>query len=232
MTMAGQDGVGVVVPDLAIGHGIPPIAPYEMPVVDLAGGGASWRPRADRTALLIHDMQHYFLAPFVRTASPARELIRNARLLRDACTARGVPVAYTAQPGGMSRAERGLLADFWGAGMSAAPEHRRIVDELHPGERDVVFTKWRYSAFHRSGLLSFLRREGRDQLLICGVFAHVGCLMSAQDAFANDIEPFLIADATADFSAQHHASALEYAAARCAAVQSTATVLAELDASS
>lgn len=127
-----------------------------------------------------------------------------------------MPVAYTAQPGGMTTEQRGLLLDFWGPGMRMDPVDREVVESLAPAPGDWLLTKWRYSAFFRSDLLQRMREEGRDQLILCGVYAHVGVLMTAVDAFTNDIRPFLVADAVADFSAAHHRLALEYAAARCA----------------
>ena len=57
-----------------------------------------------------------------------------------------------------------------------------------------------------------MRGHGRDQLVICGVYAHVGILMTAHEGFSNDIQTFLVADAIADFSADFHRMALEYAA--------------------
>ncbi|MER0578093.1 isochorismatase family protein, partial [Pseudomonas aeruginosa] len=66
---------------------------------------------------------------------------------------------------------------------------------------------------------------GRDQLVLCGVYAHVGVLISTVDAYSNDIQPFLVADAIADFSEAHHRMALEYAASRCAMVVTTDEVL-------
>ncbi|OAR23647.1 isochorismatase [Streptomyces sp. ERV7] len=209
--------------------GLPSIDPYPMPSEgDLPANTATWTVDPDRAVLLVHDMQRYFLRPFPADQSPGGALVRNAALLRESCAAAGIPVAYTAQPGGMSEQERGLLKDFWGPGMRVAPEDRQVVDELEPGADDWVFTKWRYSAFFKSDLLERMRAAGRDQLVICGVYAHVGVLMSAVEAFTNDIQPFLVADAVADFSEQYHRMALNYAAERCAVVTTTKSVLAEL----
>ena len=208
---------------------VPGIAPYPMPAEDaLPTGVAPWRPDPRRAALLVHDMQRYFVAPFPAGEQPARALLAHTARLVRRCRALGVPVVYTAQPGDMTREQRGLLRDIWGPGMRTSPEHQRIVDEVAPDADSMVFTKWRYSAFHNNGLLEHLRTHRRDQLVICGVYAHVGCLMTAVDAFTHDIETFLVADAVADFSAAHHHSALEYAAANCAVVLSTDAVLNHL----
>ena len=129
-----------------------------------------------------------------------------------------MPVAYTAQPGSMTELQRGLLRDFWGPGMAAVPADREIVPELTPLPEDWRLAKWRYSAFFGSDLLQRMRAEGRDQLLLCGVYAHVGVLSTALDAFAHDIQPFLVADALGDFSAADHRMALDYAARRCGSV--------------
>ncbi|MEU8761308.1 isochorismatase family protein [Streptomyces sp. NPDC048659] len=209
--------------------GIPPIEPYALPTADeLPGNTARWSADPDRAVLLVHDMQRYFLRPF---PAPLREpLVRNAALLRERAVATGMPVAYTAQPGGMDDGQRGLLKDFWGPGMRVDPADREVVEPLAPGPDDEVFTKWRYSAFFRSGLLEWMRERGRDQLVVCGVYAHVGVLMTAVEAFTNDIQPFFVADAVADFSAAYHRQALVYAAERCAVVATTGDVLAQLGA--
>lgn len=208
---------------------IPALDPYPMPTEpNLPANQVDWRADPARAVLLLHDMQRYFLAPFAQDESPFTELIKNARRIRDRAAELGVPVVYSAQPGGMDREQRGLLRDFWGPGMSKQEDEVAIVDDLRPAEGDLVLTKWRYSAFARSELAEVLRRSGRDQLIVCGVYAHVGCLMTAVDAFTMDIEPFLVADAVADFSADHHRLALEYAAGRCAAVVSSDQVLAAL----
>ncbi|MGW1494379.1 isochorismatase family protein [Streptomyces sp. NPDC002402] len=208
---------------------IAPIDSYPMPrPVDLPANTATWTVDTRRAVLLVHDMQHYFLAPFAGGRQPLTDLIAHTSALRDSCEERGVPVVYTAQPGGMTHEERGLLQDFWGPGMSAAPEDRGIPEAVAPGERDTVLTKWRASAFHRTGLLDLMSAQGRDQLIICGIYAHVGILLTACDAFAHNIQPFVVADAIADFTLEFHRMALQYAATRCAMTLPTATVLQAL----
>jgi isochorismate hydrolase len=204
---------------------IPEIAPYPMPVPGtLPSNTVDWRLDPTRAVLLVHDMQHYFLRFLPADTAPLTELVDNIAVIRERCRGAGVPVAYTAQAG-MTREQRGLLRDFWGPGMSAAAEHRDVADAIAPDRDDWVFTKWRYSAFHRTELLARMRSAGRDQLICCGVYAHVGLLATTVDALSLDIRAFLVADAVADFSAAHHRFALDYAARLSAMVLSTGAVL-------
>jgi isochorismate hydrolase len=205
--------------------GIPAITPYPMPVeADLPASTVPWTLRPRRAVLLVHDMQRYFLRPFA--AAQRHELTTNAALLRRACGRLGAPVAFTAQPGGMTAEQRGLLADFWGAGMRADDSDRGIVTELAPAPGDWLLTKWRYSAFVHTDLLERMRAAGRDQLVVCGIYAHIGVLQTAVDAFTHGIRPFLVADAVADFSAFEHARTLAYAAECCAVVTTTRALTA------
>lgn len=210
--------------------GIPAIPPYPMPnEADLPGNLVRWTPDPERTVLLVHDMQRFFLRPFATAHRPRETLVANCARLRERCAEVGVQVAYTAQPGGMTAEQRGLLKDFWGSGMSVSPEDREVIDELAPAPGDWTFTKWRYSAFHHTDLLERMRASGRDQLIVCGVYAHVGVLMTAVDAFTNDIRVFLPADATADFTPGFHRLALDYTAQRCGAVTMTDSLVDSLD---
>ncbi|WP_174545961.1 isochorismatase family protein [Nocardiopsis dassonvillei] len=205
--------------------GIPVIEPYALPAAgDLPENTAQWVPDPSRAVLLVHDMQRFFLKPFPEQVRD--ELVGNIALLRERGARLGVPVGYTAQPGSMSDEQRGLLKDFWGPGMRRSPEDRLVVDELAPSPDDWMFTKLRYSAFHKSDLLERMRAAGRDQLVVCGVYAHVGVLMTAVEAYTNDIQTFLVADAVADFNADYHRMAVRYAAERCAVVLPTKEVFA------
>ncbi len=208
---------------------IPPIAAYPLPTeADLVPSRATWRLDPRRAALLIHDMQRYFVDFFPAGEAPMTDVVRNIAAIRTAADAAGVPVLYTAQPGGMTREQRGLLHDLWGPGMDTDPRHRDIVPQLAPRPTDTVLAKWRYSAFARTELETTLREAGRDQLVVCGIYAHVGCLMTVCDAFTRDIQPFLVADAVADFTREDHLMALDYAAKRCAVTACTDGVVAGL----
>lgn len=207
--------------------GIPEIVPYPMPV-DLPANTARWTVDPRRAVLLVHDMQRFFLRPFGGRA-PVTDLVANAARLRRTAASLGIPVAYTAQPGGMTVAQRGLLKDFWGPGMTPSSADREVVAPVAPADGDWLLTKWRYSAFFNTELRARMWRAGRDQLVICGVYAHVGVLMSAVEAFTYDIQPFLVADAVADFSEAEHRLALDYVAGRCGVVTTTDDVLAQLD---
>lgn len=192
---------------------LPKIGSYNLPdPALLPRPRGPWRLVRERAALLVHDMQNYFLRIYEPGASPLVPLVRNIALLTAAARRAGVPVFYTAQDGNQDRRDRGLQADLWGPGMSAAPEHRDIVAGLEPQPGDFVLTKHRYSAFHRSNLEHLLRVRGRDQLVICGVYAHIGCLATATDAFMRDVEAYVVGDAMADFSRAQHEETLAYVA--------------------
>ncbi len=208
---------------------IPRVATYPMPR-ELPHSRVDWAFEPSRAALLVHDMQDYFLDFYDRSAAPIPELLANTRRLLAAARAAGVPVFYSAQPPEQSASERGLLTAMWGPGLTAQPAGAAICAELAPAEGDVVLTKWRYSAFQRSDFETRLREAGRDQLVVCGVYAHIGCLMSACEAFMKDIEPFIVADALADFSADEHRMALHYVAQRCGRAVTTEALLSAMPA--
>lgn len=208
---------------------IPAITPYAMPVEsELPKNKVSWKVDPSRSVLLVHDMQQYFLDYYTVTESPITELISHIQSIKSRCVELGIPVVYTAQPGNQNSEDRALLTDFWGPGLDDDINQTKVVDEVAPSEDDIVLTKWRYSAFKRTNLLEMMKEQGRDQLIICGVYAHIGCLLTASEAFMLDIKPFLVSDAVADFSLEEHKMAIKYAAERCAVTTSTSQLLEQL----
>jgi isochorismate hydrolase len=208
---------------------IPRIEHYEAPTeVELTRAPLPWALRPNTAALLVHDMQNYFLSPY-ESRSFVAKMVGNIESMRRKCRALEIPIFYTAQQGGQSKSNRGLLMDFWGAGMPPESEAEAIVKELEPiSGKDEVLVKHRYSAFAKSDFLDRLRKRRRSQLIICGVYAHIGCQATATDAFMSDIEPFFVSDALGDFSLERHEMALRYVAHCTGKVTSTERLLAEL----
>lgn len=186
-----------------------------------------WQIDPSRAVLLIHDMQQYFLDFYGKASDTVDELLETVSQLKTWCRGSGIPCVYTAQPGGQNPEDRALLSDFWGEGLANHPDLIRIVPQLSPEPEDRVFTKWRYSAFKKNDFQAWLVEQEKDQLLICGVYGHIGILTTALDAFMLDIKPFVIADAIADFTAQDHEMALDYIAKRCGVVTDTSELMSK-----
>lgn len=205
---------------------LPETVRYPLPTAaELPAPSVDWRPDPARSALLVHDLQHHFLRPFDRAAEPLSTALPAAAALVRAAREHGIPVFYTAQPAHQTPEQRGLLTDFWGEGIGADEQAARIVDEVAPADGDTVLTKWRYDAFARTDLAQRLTAAGRDQLVVVGVFTHIGVLATATRAFMDDVQAFVPADATADFSREDHDMALAYVAGRCGVVTTTDAVL-------
>lgn len=207
---------------------LPSIRPYPLPTADsLPANRVPWRVDPSRAVLLVHDLQNYFLDAFTPDASPVVELLRNVAWLKEWCGRLGVPVVYSAQPGGQTPQQRGLQQDFWGPGLPGGDERAvAVASEVAPGPGDVVLTKWKYSAFVRTDLEERLAAWGRDQLVIVGVYAHIGVQATACDAWMRDVQAFVVADAVADFGPREHRQALAWCAARAASVVTTGDLLA------
>lgn len=211
---------------------IPKLQGYALPTaLDLPENKVDWAFEPARAALLIHDMQEYFLNFWGDDSEMMDTVVANIAALRDFCKKNGIPVYYTAQPKEQSDEDRALLNDMWGPGLTRSPEQQRVIAALATDEADTVLVKWRYSAFHRSPLEQMLKESGRNQLIITGVYAHIGCMTTATDAFMRDIKPFFVADALADFSRDEHLMSLKYVAGRSGRVVMTDELLPSIPAS-
>ncbi|MBD0673783.1 isochorismatase family protein [Streptomyces sp. CBMA156] len=209
--------------------GLPRIPRYPLPAAEeLPANRVAWTVDPARAVLLVHDLQNHFLGAYDAGAAPVPELLGNVAALADAARAAGVPVVYSAQLGGQSPAERGLQQDFWGPGIPDDPRATAIADAVAPAPGDTVLTKWKYSAFVRTELERLLREQGRDQLVITGVYAHIGVQATACDAWMRDVQAFVVADAVADFGPEEHRGALAWVAGRCGMVDTARAVLGAL----
>jgi len=109
---------------------IPSIAPYSIPTLT-AKPAVNWALHADRAALLVHDMQNYFISAYTPDDEPASTMVTNIRELIARADEVGIPVLYTAQPPEQKEYRRGLLRELWGQGIQTDAE-ADIIPELAP----------------------------------------------------------------------------------------------------
>ncbi|MYU02575.1 isochorismatase family protein, partial [Streptomyces sp. SID8366] len=103
-----------------------------------------------------------------------------------------------------------------------------VVDVLRPEAGDTVLAAKRYSAFAGTRLRSRLKELGRDQVVVVGAAAHTDVMLTAADAWMQDLEAFVVADAVVDRTADDHTMAVRWLAATCATVILTESVRADL----
>lgn len=197
------------------------IFPYVMPTpAMLPDDTTGWTLDPERAALVVLNLQRRFVHVLAEEGAPVTELLANARRLVNAAHAAGVPVIHSVPAG-----ERGPATCVRRSGVPDDRDGEAFADQVEPRTGDAVLTARKHSAFARTRLEGRLRDLRRDQVVIAGLFARVGVLMTAADAWVQDLEPFVVADAVADASAGSHSFALEWVADTCGAVTSTDRVV-------
>jgi len=196
------------------------VAPYKQPRM---------RFRPEKAALLVIDMQNFFLSPEspTYTCSGAAVLPVVQKLVR-AFRQAGRPVVFTRHvhhPGGL---DAGIMEWWWeGMCLEGTPE-----SEIHPGlaprPGEKVVLKHRYSAFYNTDLETVLRCLEVEQLVITGVMTNLCCESTARDAYFRDYKVFFTADGTGTVSDEMHVASLLNLAFGFALVTSSDRLLARL----
>ncbi|WP_330284543.1 isochorismatase family protein [Streptomyces sp. NBC_00588] len=204
----------------------PPMFPYVMPTpAMLPSDRTGWSLDPARAALLVLNLQNRFVRAVEQQAAPVTELLANARRLVAGARRVGVPVIHSV-PAGERRADSGGPMPYARPdGPWAGAEAESFAAQVEPRAGDTVLTARKYSAFARTRLDGRLRELERDQVVILGLYARAGVLMTAGDAWAQDIEAFVVADAVADLSPGGHEFALEWVADTCGSVTATDRVM-------
>lgn len=189
-------------------------------------GGPQWDLLPERAALLVHDVLPYYLQ--VLPTSVGDSVIKQVRQLVTWACRQGVPVLASAPRPADDLAQRGLGGQLWGLGPNREQAGTSCLPEL--AAADVVWVAKRsYSAFFATDLAVELTRRRRDQLIVVGVFAAAGITATTFDALAHDVQPFVVVEATADYTRDRHAAALTHIATTTGRVLSAAAILREAE---
>lgn len=159
-----------------------------------------------QSALLILDMQSYFLDPRSHAYIPSAEAIVPCLLtLVKAYFENGLPVIFTQHIN--TREDAGSMATWWRDLISVEDPLSVIIPAFDFSNRYVI-RKNQYDAYYQTTLEDNLRRKGVTQVLISGVMTHLCCETTARSAFVRGFDVFFLIDGTATYNEDHHLATL------------------------
>jgi len=155
------------------------------------------------TALLVVDMQNYFLSPESHAYLPAGEsIIENLNEMIEFFDENDAPIVYTRTV--QEEGDEGVMDEWWDDIIREGPLAE--LDTRMKVKGDVI-TKPRYSSFHRTDLEE--RLDGVKNIVIGGVMTDICCATTARDAFVRDYRVLFLADGTATAAEITHVSTLK-----------------------
>ncbi len=162
--------------------------------------------RPERAALLVLDMQNYFLREGSHAFIPsAPAILPNIQTLIEAFRSRHRPVIFTRHVN--TDADAGMMSRWWRDLIRAGSADGEIVPALD-ASRGIVIPKAQYDAFHHTSLEDLLRGRGADQVVVTGVMTHLCCETTARSAFVRGFAVFFCADGTATYTEEAHRASL------------------------
>jgi isochorismate hydrolase len=168
--------------------------------------GSSQPLDIQEAALLILDMQRYFLEPDSHAYVPSGvTIIPILNKLIDSFRERNRPVIATQHINSLDDA--GMMDTWWSELITADHPQVEIHGELniHPDE---IVSKTQYNAFYKSKLHSLLEENHVSQLVICGVMTHLCCETTARSGFVKGYQIFFPIDSTATYNQNFHTATL------------------------
>jgi isochorismate hydrolase len=179
-----------------------------------------------RTALLVLDMQDYFLDLNSHAFVPsAPAILPGIQVLVAAFHAQAMPVIFTRHLN--TRQNAGMMAHWWRDLIAAENPLSQIAHQLNLSTGTVI-EKTQYDAFHQTELENLLAKENVSAVAICGVMTHLCCETTARSAFTRGLQVWFTIDGTATYNEAHHFSTLLNLAHGFATPVTVAEVLAAL----
>jgi nicotinamidase-related amidase len=186
----------------------------------------------EKSALLVVDMQNFFLRP----SSPAflcagQAILPNVTRLIGVARSAAVPVIYTAHVHHPGKIDAGILGWWWSEMCIEGSEESRIHSEIEPQQGEKIVYKHRYSAFYNTDLETVLRCTGVQDLVVSGVMTNICCESTAREAYSRDYRTFFLADATATSAEEMHLASLLNLAYGFSYVTTVREIIEKMDAS-
>lgn len=174
---------------------------HQLDVSDLRGREISCL-RNGRPALLVLDMQEYFLSSESHAFIPsAPDLVPVLTGMAEAFGSRGFPVLFTRHLN--TREDSGSMGRWWRESISRDNPLSEICSAFHtsPGE---VLEKPQYDAFLHTGLQERLLDDGVTSVVVTGVMTNLCCETTARSAFTRGFDVVFPVDCTATCNMELH----------------------------
>lgn len=186
-----------------------------------------WPLDIKKAALIVIDMQEYFVGKGEEMILFKEEIIQNIKSLTAHFRKCGRPVIFTSFVQRPDGKELGILGRWWKElPVEGAPE-AEIIEDLRPQKGEMVILKNRYSSFFETGLEEYLLKNGIETLVVAGVMTNICCESTARDAFFRDIHVKFVADATGTVKEDMHKGTLLNLAYAFADVMTTDSIISE-----
>ncbi len=159
-----------------------------------------------KKAVLVLDMLNDFVTG--KLACPrAQRIISNIRLVLVAARKAGVPVIYS-----NDAHLPGVDHEFsvWGEHALAGTRAAQVIPELAPKKGDYIVPKRNYSGFFETDMDGLLRGLGVEEVVLCGLHAHICVRHTSADAFFRGYGITVIGDGVESFTDEDYKSGIEY----------------------
>ncbi len=153
-------------------------------------------------ALLILDMQDYFLSPKSHAFVPsAPDLIPVLSKLADTFEARDLPVIFTRH---INTPENAGMMDVWWKDRISEGNPLHNINSSFDTSWGGVITKTQYDAFYKTKMNELLSQLEVTSVVITGVMTHLCCETTARSAFVHGYHVVMPVDGTATLNRELH----------------------------
>ncbi len=195
--------------------------------IALLRDGRKWNLDKKKAALLVIDMQKYFVDESSHFCIPsARAIVKNIKSLQDTFLSYHLPVFQTRHLNTEQNA--GQMLNWWGELIREEDPISEIIDDLRDNRIEII-KKSQYDALLNTNLETILRSKKIDLLVVTGVMTHLCCESTTRGAFMRGIEVLFTIDATATHHEDFHRATLMNLAHGFAVPVLTSELLSELN---
>ncbi len=160
----------------------------------------------DQSALLVIDMQKYFLDPASHAFIPsAPAIVPGINRLIENFSKRRRPIIFTRHLNTPQNVKS--LGTWWADYIKEKDPVSHIIGAFDPSA-GIVLKKSQYDAFYQTDLEDILNRGKVRQIVITGVITHLCCETTARAAFIRGFDVFFTIDGTASHDEDCHFSTL------------------------